>query len=811
MNWQLKHVATNINPDEFAADEPVYNSDEHVYQERVRRNGRMLVGQTLTLMNIFGALSGFAKCIPGVDVSTISFMRSAIARVLERNGQPRFPPRMTNRVAEMMKVSSMLGVALSVFWDPWGLFSDKAVAMMGGPRSEFGVKDLLRDPQLPIVGMMYCDFQDALSAYVQLLNQDRIDEVNAVRDAFIQLIKSARLEFWDLFGEKFKSSNGQDSFDFNSVKIPVDQNSKTDRQTLWCLANKLKKGNSAAGFGGSTLESYTVEQVIEILTYIMDDERHAYQRHPNTLDVLLPTEYDIESTSFTARNLHEYNNTLRVLNENGTFLNTMFSQQRYRLTKDKINAVGQAWRKHGHSVAENSEGLVYFPNAYCPEHDAEHLSCDYISDDMIDVKTLCLSPASAHGYVLISTKWVFDGMRRRQNSELSEVRLLQQIVEEVAHSGTNSGFYATQGIGMSNIKSGAPQCQDIFYVRYKNKDCTIQNTNYVSTHNHRMYGESAGTFPSGMQNASKRLEPLVPDSLQDGMRAWENMMRASPSIIVSEHYMVHCDKRSILILAPYILEQAGAVYTQWCNEDRLVISGRGKSMSHRHLEAVLLWMLDTHPHESDFGYRHLCRHYVHAADMLRDVEYGRDMHVSIYKENLFKRFKYWMCAKLVALHAARGEGQLVFNAMNKTTSTVIREARDKYHREFNDISQQRVMHTGIDHVAMTIQEISKLTEKDGQLNEQYNFTQNRLRLKIIAATSEIDLTTRRNACLRQQIAKEIGNDAHKYKSYTQSRRERKDRPGAHSGCDYLAFVREKSTEYHTRRQCLWPGVTQEYT
>jgi hypothetical protein len=836
VNLQLKYVATDINPDEFAADEPVYNSDEHAYQERVRRNGRLLVGQTLTLMNIFGALSGFAKCLPGVDVSTISFMRSAIARVLERNGQPRFPPRMTNRVAEMMKVSSMLGVALQVFWDPWGLFSEKAVKMMGGPRSEFTVKDLLRDPQLPIVGMMYCDFQDALSAYVQLLNQDRIDEVNAVRDAFVQLIKSARLEFWDLFGEKYKSGSNGDICDFNVIKIPVDQNAKTDRQNLWCLANKLKKGNSAGGFGGGSLESYSTEQVIEILTFIMDDERHAYQRHPNTLDVLLPDTDAVESVSFTARNLQEYNATLRTLNETGIFENTLFKQQKYRLTKDKINAVGNAWRANGHSVSDDSCGRMFFPNAHCPSHDTEHLDCDYLSDDMIDVKTLCLSSATVHGYITVSTNWIFEGMRRRQNSELSEVSLQQQIVEEVAHSGTNSGFYATQGIGMSNIKSGAPQCQDIFYVQYQNKDCTIQNTNYVSTHNHRMYGESIGDLPAGMQNASKRLEPLVPDSLQDGLRAWETMMRLSPTIIVSEHYMVHCDKRSMLILAPYLLEQAATIFAQWCDQEKVVKynyktpDGRTETdslsytvdtttMSRRHLEEVILWMLDTPPHESEFGYRHLCRHYLHAADIhgaqadMHGVNpgAGRDMHASMYKEKLFKRFKFWMCAKLIALYEARGEGQLVYNAMNKTTSVVIRDARDKYHREFNSILQQQAADTCTDYIAMTIASISKLVESNGQLHEKYNFSQNRLRLKIIAATTEIDVTNRRNSCLRQQIAKEIGNDAHKYKSYMESRQKRNDRPGAHSGRDYLVFIRERSAELHTKRQKKWPGVTQEYS
>jgi hypothetical protein len=220
-------------------------------------------------------------------------------------------------------------------------------------------------------------------------------------------------------------------------------------------------------------------------------------------------------------NLQEYSSTLRNLHESGVSVNNLFAQDKYCVTKEKINAVGNAWRETGYSVADESTGRMYFPNAFCPTHDTQHLACDYTSDDMIDVKKSCLSTATVHGYITISTNWIFEGMRRRQDSQLTEVSLQQQIVEEVAHSATNSGFYATQGIGMSNIKSGAPQCQDIFYVQYKGRDCTIQNTNYVSHHNHRMYGDSIGDLPAGMQHASKRLEPLVPDSLQDGMRAWE--------------------------------------------------------------------------------------------------------------------------------------------------------------------------------------------------------------------------------------------------------------------------------------------------
>ena len=843
VNWQLKRVVTDIDPDEFAADEPVHNSDEHCYQQGVRSTGQTLVAHTLTLMNLFGALSGFAKCIPGVDVGAISFMRSPIARVLERNGQSRFPPRMTSKVIEMMKVSSMLGVALETFWDTWGLFSEKAVRMVGGPMSEFTVKDLVRDPQLPIVGMMYCDFQDALSAYVQLLNQDRIDEVNAIRDAFIQLVKSARLDFWDLFGNKHKGPGDIYHCDLNILKIPVDrQSARADRQTMYCLANKLKNCNGTVT-GSGPLESYSIEQIIGVLSYIIEDERHAYQRHPDTLDVLLverstksgsePRGMPCENVGFTVRSLQEYNRMLRMLDESGSYQNKSYQHDSFVVTHDKLNAVGKEWATHQHSVDDDSPGRFYFPNAMCPVEDDEHCLCDYISNCMIDVKTLDVSTASSHGYVGVSTHWLFEGMRRKHNSKLSDVSLQQQIVEEVAHSATNSGFYATQGIGMSNIKSGAPQCQDIFYVGFKPRDCTIQNTNFVSGHNHRMYGESNGQLPPGMQHASKSLEPLVPDSLQDGMRAWENMMRSLPTVIVSEHFMLHCDKRARLIIAPFMLAEAQRLYENWCHlhkqQTRRVRSEDGTTrqetitygpvllqqrdkkgllaMRRTHLERVLMWMFDTAPEDSEFGYRHLCRHYVHPEDLLGGPDRGRDMHNSMYKDKLFWRFKFWLCDKMMELYEADGEGQLVYKAMNKTTTKAIRDVQTGFVAEFNEIERRRL---GPGCRKLTASQICQLPEANGQLEARYDFAQNRLRLKILSKAKEITTYGHRTTALRQQIAKEIGADAHLYGSYLESRLKRNDRPGAHSGRDYLTYLRESSTKYHKQRRVRWPAVAHEY-
>jgi len=310
------------------------------------------------------------------------------------------------------------------------------------------------------------------------------------------------------------------------------------------------------------------------------------------------------------------------------------------------------------------------------------------------------------------------------------------------------------------------------------------------------------------------------------------MARSSPTVIINEHFMMHCDKRAILVVAPYMLQQAERVYTQWCQQGKeihhrfrtsdgrmhietmtftvamLHASPDTLVMSRKYLEEVLLWMFDTAPTASEFGYRHLCRHYLHAEDIIGGAETGRDMHNSVYKDKLFKRFKFWLCAKLIALYEVRGEGQLVFNAINKTTSGVIRESRDGHLREFNSILQQQ---RGIDYVAMSIQDIAKLNNHNGELGGEYTFTQNQLRLKIIADTKDIEATNRRNSALRQQISKEIGSDAHTYKSYIESRSARNDRPGAHSGKEYLAYIRKKSTELHTQRQLRWPGVVQEYS
>ena len=827
VNWQLKRVATDVDPDEFAADEPVYNSDEHLYQEGVREKGRILVGQTLTLLNIFGALSGFATCIPGVDVSTISFMRSPIARVLERNGQPRFPPRMTSKVIEMMKVSSMLGVALETFWDPWGLFSENAVRILGGSGNEFTVEDMLRDPQLPIAGMMYCDFQDALSAYVQLLNQDRIDEVNAVRDAFVAFIKSSRIEFWDLFGGKYKGTDGKYTCDLNVIKIPVDHNAKTDWHTLRCIANKLKK-RSVHGTSGGTLDGYNIQQIMEILTFLMEDERHGYQRHPDNLDVLLPTgDYfgmHTDGANFTLKGLQEYNKLICQAEESNVLRGGLAPYT--ELTPDKLNAVGKMWAKLDYNVNDDSDGRYYFPNAFCPLDDQEHATCDYIPDQMLDIKTLDISSASVHGFVTISTHWIFEGMRRQQNAKLSDISLQQQIIDEVAHSATNSGFYATQGIGMSNIKAGAPQCQDVFYVKFKNRDCTIQNTNYVSGYNHRMYGDSAGVLPIGMQSASKSLEPLVPDSLQDGMRAWENLMRSSPTVVITEHFMIHCDKRAAIIIAPFLLDQAALLYREWCDQNMmrtnrysrpdgsvevanitftsdLVSPHRQLRMKRKHLHEVLIYMFDTSRDESVYGYRHLCRHYLHGDQFFGDGR-GRDMHTSVFKESLFVRFKHWLTGKMIGLYECKGEGQLVFNAMNKTSSTAIDTEISTYHKEFNRIQ------TDENRPTMTLDEIAKLSDLNGRLEPPFTFAQSRLKSKLVAKQSELARTKRKINGLKQQICKEMGNGVEKYTSYLQSRNDRDDRPGAHSGKDYLDFIREKSSHYHTERQARWPRVTKEY-
>ena len=112
---------------------------------------------------------------------------------------------------------------------------------------------------------------------------------------------------------------------------------------------------------------------------------------------------------------------------------------------------------------------------------------------------------------------------------------------------------------------------------------------------------------------------------------------------------------------------------------------------------------------------------------------------------------------------------------------------------------------------MTIQESTKLNHRNGELGGDYTFTQNQLRLKIIADTKDIEATNKRNSILRHQISKEIGNDAQKYKSYVESRTARNDRPGAHGGKEYLVYIRKRATEFHTQRQNRWPGVTQEYS
>lgn len=813
LNWQLKPVRTDINPDELAADEPVRRSAEWEYQERVRDLGRTLCAQTLVLLNAFGALSGFAECVPAMDVSSISFVRPAVARVLERNGQPRFPPRMTGKVVEMMKVSAALGAAVNTFWRPWGLFSTEVVRAMGGPNAEFGVRDLVRDPRCLVLGGMYCDFQDALAAYVQLLNQDRIDEVNAVRSAFVRLVRSARYSYWEMFTDGFAGSG--ETCDLNRVRIAAEGGSGNggERRALWALANRLKKGVAGDQLDRS-LEGYTAEQIVDILQFITEDERYAFQHHRDDLDLLLPGKVADEPLEFTVRSLRDYRALLATLDADpaGPLPNELHRGDAYRLSRSRLEAAQREWGRLGHGVGDDSRGRLYFPG---PLH-GDSVPCS----ETVDVRTIDLSQLAAHGRITVSTWWLREGMLRESAGRVTDVGLQRQIVEEVASSAVSAGFYATPGIGMSNIRSSAPQIQDVFYVAQSDRVQSVRNSNYVSARNSDMYGEAVGVRPESMVDAWKSLEPRVPESLQSGMRHWSAMMRQIPTVCVTEHFVLMCDKRGIIVLAPYLIATARALRVAWARgatevapqdvapEDAVHLPATGpvppvpERRPHKDeridlVRRVLPAMFDAPPELTPLGFRHLARDYLCAAD--HDGRTGRDLYRGEVWEKRFRCAKRYLAGRLGELMRCPGEGLLGLRAANRADPVRAKERVVQLVRSFNAASPTRA--------PLTAKDIESLGVVGGRLGRgEFTEAQHRTRDSLLAAMKTLRDAYATNA----RIDRETAHGGKEHASYLASRASRNDRPGAHSGAGYLAYIEELARRMHSERRQIHPGVAHEY-
>ena len=841
----LTDCAVDVSPDELASAEPAHGSSAWAYQEAIRTQGRLLVNMTGMLINMYGAMSSYAGVFSGKNTDALSFMRKAVTTVLERNGQARFKARRIGQVTEMMQVNRALGVAYELFSEPWGLFSEQTVKRQGGPRGEFWPKDLFRDPQLYWVGKMAsCSFQDALAACVLALNQDRIEDVNNVRDAFILYVK--KKSYWEMFGPDdpfFRDAAGRTNFDFNTVKVTLDGTMKNDQHALNSLASRLMSVSGMSGHG--PLEGYSKKQIIDILLYIMDEgnDQLSVQRHADNLDLLLVDRMDRHAgkeqafsmerarsgrgmpadmmAGYTAKGLHEYGELLHSLNSCQVFKNDLWAQEEYRIDETKLNLCKEKWKECKYEVGDNSAGRLYFPNAY--------LAPDQSDDDsMIDVKTIDISRAIERGYVRVSSQWLFNGMRRIKRAELQ-----QEIMKEASSSSTNSGYYATGGVGQTNIKKGGPHLPDVFYIR-QNDDrvCSIYNTNHVTARNHTMYGASVAGLPESMQASSRILEPQVPESLQMATEATKQLIDKVPTICPDAHWFMHIDSRSRIIVAEYLLSHAEQVYRQWCIEgkeitacqphvcfDQSMLQGDCSISKHwmrqQQLAEVLMWMFDTPPETSEHGFRHLCRAYLTAAQRStlsgQSHTEGTDLYKTTAKNTAFDCYKHYICRKMLSFYKAQGEGRLVYNAMTKPhTDNFVKEMK-QLTDQFNRLTPHQANSPTQD---LTAQQIMKLRlQGPNRLLDPSKYTpaQNRLRLKLINKERELKQARERMTSLCKQLEKEMGITSSEHKTYLESRQLRGDRSGVHRGDQYIAYLEDLALEMHQLRIQKWGiRVKKEY-
>ena len=851
----LNNIDVEVSADEIASGQAPIGSATHKYQERLKSNGRLLCTVTAIMYNLFGAFASYAKIWPHMDTRALAFIRKAVTTVLERNGQTRFRARRINQITEMMKVDRLMGACYDMFFKPWGLFSEQTIRKKGGSRGEFFVQDIFKSPQLYWVAKLSCcSFQNALSSIVMGLNQDRTDEVNSVREAIVLLIK--KKSYWEMFGpQQEDEGNPFDPanpvpIDLDVMKVRLDGVMKNELHALNALARKLLMLSGLQGRRGP-LEGYSQERVVKTLQYIADGENEevAIQRHPNNFDMLLVDKLatmrqpysDAQAHSmgrgmppgtgcFTVKGLQSHTKLLYELNKSQQFPNELWRHKDYLLDKEKLNECMKMWKSHNYDV--HGPGLRYYPSGYFGPDD----SVD--SESLVSVKTIDFSNSVNQGngnraaVVSFSTYWVLQAMKSSGKGVDTEL-LQKQIIDETATSDKHSGFYATGGIGNTRINPYAPQKQDIWYVAQNdNKVSKITNTNQIPVQQHNMYSSTDGTadLPDEMRVPTIQLKPQTPESLQMTLEPARELIDKVPTAVIDEHYFMHADSRAPLIVGEHVLLGAEAVYRQSCTENKVFTvteqdqNGNRRKvrvgftpemlqgdcsvgrhwMRRTHLQEVLLWMFDTAPEESPHGFRHLCRCYLTAAhrsaltgqphttgdDMFKDAERCAD----------FYCYKRYLTVEMLNLYYCKGEGMLGHNVVIKASLETLAKERRELTKKFNELQKPDAEGRVEEYTAEQI--LSLRATKHG-LDGRFTSDQSAIHIELREKEAEFTAAKEKLKQLRKLLDEEIGPEARQHRTYMESRTQRDDHVGKHSGEQYIELLQQTALEMHRLRIKRW--------
>ena len=790
INIEIGDVPAEIGADEYAAQEPNAQSDTARYQARYQLHCKMLVTQTLTLVNLFGALSGFAHCIPAVDTSCVGFMRPRVADVLKRLKRKTFSARKISKVKEFAKVSTMLGIVFDTFWHPYGLYGRWGIEQTLGPNADFGPRDLVADPQLQIVGSMYCDMQDTLAAYVHMIDSDRLDLIAAIQDALAKHVRRADAKYSDMF--MGHEANAQYVCDMNSVCIYLNPkqcgSSYSTIRALAALLRKLLDGQ------------FDIAAICDTLEFIMEDDAHAVTNHVDNVNMMLkPDEGDpIVYTVKDALAVQQFVATHFAAAKNEGITLAMPTDN--FLSKFKLDATMGAWQQD-----TNAERCIYFPTS-AP---GGKIRCGGVTISSVSTPTIDIREARESGIVKISTQWIAARGLGQNRDKSEEMNVVQLIAAEVANNTTNSGFYAVPPVGTTNIIPSAPQCQPTMYISHSRKVSVAPNTNFVAMREHMRFGSHAHDLPAAMNNTINILKPNIPESLQHGHTHWLAMMRLNPNVMLTEHFMFACDKRGTIILADFLLQRAidntnhrirhkeklTPHETQFLQQltdynGRPLFNELGDFTAKRSRKAgtirpslmhlALHQMFEQTPEQG--GYRDLCRHYLHPEDMQGDASTGRDVswpddQTRRYKQGLATQFERKLIYDLCELYMhTPHEGDLVLNSMPQ---------------------QSQADQLAIQHHTETLR---RLQENNGSPEEI-----EALELIINAIKKQLAAAHKRRKNNNVQNRNPV-----KAKGYINGRKTRNDRPGAHRGQEYICYLRSLARENHKQRKQIHPQITVDY-
>ena len=435
------------------------------------------------------------------------------------------------------------------------------------------------------------------------------------------------------------------------------------------------------------------------------------------------------------------------------------------------------------------------------------IKCGGVTIASVNTPTIDIREARESGVVKIATQWITASQFRDKSQERNVVQL---IADEVANNTTNSGFYAVPPVGTTNIIPSAPQCQPTMYISHTKQVSVAPNTNFVAMREHLRFGSHGDDLPASMNHTINMLQPNIPESLQHGYTHWRAMRDMNPNVLLTEHFMFACDKRGVIILADFLLQQAIELANRRIRQkdkltqqetlflkqltdynghplfhelscDFLIKNSRSNGLLAPPLLHLCLHQLLNKPPEQG-GFRDLCRHYLHKEDLDGAPETGRDVawpdeRIRSYKHGLATQFERKLIYDLneLYMHTPR-EGDLVINSMPQ--------------------------HSQADEAAL-----SERADRLAQMRKAHADPVEIETLQLIVDAMRKQLAAARKRRKNPHVQNPRPVDA---RGYIESRKIRNDRPGAHSGADYIRHLRTLARLNHNERKKIHPQVTLDY-